>query len=345
MVETLLSAGSGAPEAQGRDETVVMESPSVPRTRPSVVRTVHSVSGAAALPVREVSASDLSGHRLGAYELIHRVGKGGMGSVYAARRVDEFTKMVAVKVVKPGMETEDILLRFKHERQVLASLDHPGIARLLDGGTENGMPYLVMEYVEGTPIDTYCTEHRLSVTDRLNLFCEVCSAVQYAHQSLVVHRDLKPSNIIVTADGRPKLLDFGIAKVLNTEFSDNTAMTQLSERPMTPDYASPEQVRRRAHHHFERRVRTGSAAVSAAYRPASVPAPVQRERISPDRVRDRSGASEQPRRQTARHADYRSGRAPCTAPGPAEGRSRRNRDDGAAKGAAAPVRIGAASGR
>lgn len=206
------------------------------------VRYVHSEGSRGVVTVREAS-SDLSGQRLGSYELLKRIGRGGMGSVYSARRVDEFTKTVAVKVVKPGMETEEILLRFKHERQVLASLDHPNIARLLDGGTANGLPYLVMEFVEGTAIDVYCTEKRLSVTDRLNLFCEVCCAVQYAHQSLVVHRDLKPSNILVTADGHSKLLDFGIAKVLNADFSEASAMTQASERPMTPDYASPEQVR------------------------------------------------------------------------------------------------------
>jgi non-specific serine/threonine protein kinase/serine/threonine-protein kinase len=189
------------------------------------------------------STGDLSGERVGPYELLRRIGKGGMGSVYAARRVDhEFRRTVAVKLVKPGMETEEIVQRFRNERQVLAGLNHPNIARLLDGGSEEGVPYLVMEYVEGTQIDTYCAAHRLSVKERLNLFLSVCSAVQYAHQSLVVHRDLKPSNILVTADGTPKLLDFGIAKVLSPELGDQ-AMTKASERPMTPEYASPEQVR------------------------------------------------------------------------------------------------------
>jgi serine/threonine protein kinase/tetratricopeptide (TPR) repeat protein len=187
---------------------------------------------------------NLAGRRFGHYELLRRVGRGGMGSVYAARRIDqEFRKIVAVKLVKPGMETEEILLRFKHERQVLAGLDHSNIARLLDGGTEAGIPYLVMEYVEGTPIDQYCRTRRLSVSERLDLFCTVCSAVQYAHQSLVVHRDIKPSNIMVSTDGVPKLLDFGIAKVLNPEFDTGGLMTRAIDRPMTPDYASPEQVR------------------------------------------------------------------------------------------------------
>ncbi len=187
---------------------------------------------------------DLSGEQIGPYELIKRVGKGGMGTVYAARRADqEFRKLVAVKLVKPDMESDEILQRFKHERQVLASLDHPNIARLLDGGTENGVPYLVMEFVEGTAIDVYCKSHGLSLQDKLNLFCTVSSAVQYAHQSLVIHRDLKPANIMVSTDGTPKLLDFGIAKVLNPDLTDQAAMTQASQRPMTPDYASPEQVR------------------------------------------------------------------------------------------------------
>ena len=187
---------------------------------------------------------DLSGECVGPYELLKRVGKGGMGTVYAARRADqEFRKLVAVKLVKPDMESDEILQRFKHERQVLASLDHPNIARLLDGGTENGVPYLVMEFVEGTAIDIYCKSQGLTLNEKLNLFCTVCSAVQYAHQSLVIHRDLKPANIMVSTDGTPKLLDFGIAKVLNPDLTDQAAMTQASQRPMTPDYASPEQVR------------------------------------------------------------------------------------------------------
>lgn len=193
---------------------------------------------------RKIDSEDISGTRFGNYELIQRVGRGGMGSVYAARRADQdFKKLVAIKFVKPGMETEDILLRFKHERQVLAGLDHPNIARLLDGGNELGVPFLVMEYVEGVPIDEYCRDRHLSIQERLKLFCTVCAALQYAHQSLVVHRDIKPTNILVTADGTVKLLDFGIAKVLNPELSETLIMTTASGVPMTPDFASPEQVR------------------------------------------------------------------------------------------------------
>jgi serine/threonine protein kinase len=186
------------------------------------------------------------GYHVGPYQLEKRVGRGGMGSVWMATRFDSDFKMkFAVKLVKRGMDTTEILRRFRLERQVLASLDHPNIARLVDGGsTPDGLPYLVMEYVEGTRIDQYCEARQMSITDRLKLFRSVCSAVQYAHQNLVVHRDIKASNILVTAEGIPKLLDFGIAKLLRTEFSTlGAAETRADLRPMTLDYASPEQVR------------------------------------------------------------------------------------------------------
>jgi non-specific serine/threonine protein kinase/serine/threonine-protein kinase len=163
-----------------------------------------------------------------------------MGTVYRAVRSSDFEKQVAIKLVKRGMDTDFILRRFRHERQILAGLDHPNIARLLDGGaTEDGRPYLVMEYIEGTPITDYAEQHGLNARERLELFRRVCSAVQYAHQNLVVHRDLKPSNILVTAGGTPKLLDFGIAKLLEPD-ADRTI---TSVRLMTPECASPEQVR------------------------------------------------------------------------------------------------------
>jgi serine/threonine protein kinase len=169
-----------------------------------------------------------------------------MGAVYlAARADDQFKKRVAVKLLRRGLDSEDILRRFRHERQILASLDHPNIARLLDGGmTDDGLPYFVMEYIEGTPLDRYCDERRLSTTERLKLFRQVCAAVYHAHQNLIVHRDLKPSNILVTKDGEPKLLDFGIAKLLNPELTAHTmAPTATGIRLMTPNYASPEQIR------------------------------------------------------------------------------------------------------
>lgn len=181
------------------------------------------------------------GRRIGPYLLQKEIGRGGMGEVFAAVRADgQFRKNVALKLVRSGYDAGSILDRFRNERQILAGLDNPNIARLLDGGTtEDGVPYLVMELVDGISIDAYCDERKLSVTKRLQLFEQVCAAVQYAHQRLVIHRDLKPSNILVTADGTPKLVDFGIAKLLDA--SGQAEVTML--RPMTPEYASPEQVR------------------------------------------------------------------------------------------------------
>jgi len=197
-----------------------------------------------------VSQEDISeypqGYRLGPYEFDRRIGRGGMGAVWLATRYDkEYKKQVAIKMVKRGMNSQEILRRFRTERQVLANLDHPNIARLIDGGsTPDGLPYLVMEYVEGTPIDQYCDHWKCTISERLNLFRDVCSAVHYAHQNLVVHRDIKTGNILVTPDGIPKLLDFGIAKLLGPEGSTlDLAQTRPEMRPMTLDYASPEQVR------------------------------------------------------------------------------------------------------
>ena len=181
------------------------------------------------------------GRKIGVYEIAEEIGRGGMGEVYRALRADgQYDKQVAIKLVRVGLDTPMLLERFRHERQILASLDHPNIARLHDGGTtEDGIPYLVMELIEGEPVDTYCDAHKLSITHRLQLFRQVCSAVQYAHQRLVIHRDLKPSNVLVTAGGVPKLLDFGIAKLLDPAAVVETTL----ERPMTPEYASPEQIR------------------------------------------------------------------------------------------------------
>lgn len=197
------------------------------------------------LPKRQ-AADELIGQRIGPYKVFREIGQGGMGAVYLAERADEqYKKRVALKLVKRGMDTEEILSRFRHERQILASLDHPNIARLIDGGTtESGLPYFVMEFIEGQPIDIYCNIHKLTTNERLHLFRTVCAAVHYAHQNLVVHRDLKPTNILVTESGTVKLLDFGIAKILNPELFPETVLpTRTWERPMTPAYASPEQVR------------------------------------------------------------------------------------------------------
>jgi serine/threonine protein kinase/tetratricopeptide (TPR) repeat protein len=188
----------------------------------------------------------LIGRRVGAYQLVRELGRGGMGAVYLAERADNaFRKQAAVKLIKRGMDSDFILRRFRRERQILASLDHPHIARLLDGGTtEEGLPYFVMEYIEGQPLYRYCDARRLTIAERLHLFQSICDAVQFAHQNLVVHRDLKPSNILVTADGAPHLLDFGIAKLLSPELGAETIdATGTEMRLLTPEYASPEQVR------------------------------------------------------------------------------------------------------
>ena len=179
--------------------------------------------------------------RIGAYQIVEEIGHGGMGEVYRAVRADgQYTKEVAIKVVRGGFDSASVIEHFRQERQILASLDHPNIARLLDGGTtEDGVPYLVMELIHGARVDSYCDAHQLTITERLQIFRQVCAAVQYAHQRLVIHRDLKPGNILVTRDGVPKLLDFGIAKLLDPTATAETTIA----RPMTPDYASPEQIR------------------------------------------------------------------------------------------------------
>jgi serine/threonine protein kinase len=184
----------------------------------------------------------LVGRRIGPYEIQALIASGGMGSVYRAVRTRDYEQQVAVKLIKHGMDNHEILHRFLEERQVLAGLRHPNIARLLDGGTLDGRPYFIMEYIEGIPIDRFCEEQRLSTGERLELFRVVCAAVHFAHQNLVLHRDLKPSNILVDSAGAPKLVDFGIAKVLNPQWSQSAQLTR-TEHPLTPEYASPEQLR------------------------------------------------------------------------------------------------------
>lgn len=186
---------------------------------------------------------DLVGATLGSFRVERRIAAGGMGAVYLASRSDgAFDQRVAIKVVRRGMDSEDILTRFRAERQTLAALNHPNIARLIDGGiTPDGRPFLVMEYVDGRPIDEYCDARRLKISDRLRLFREVCDAVHHAHQNLIIHRDIKPTNILVTESGSPKLLDFGIAKLLAPD-SRVAPVTADTDRRLTPEYASPEQV-------------------------------------------------------------------------------------------------------
>ena len=192
-----------------------------------------------------VDGSSFLGRRFGPYTATAVLGAGGMGVVYLGiRDDDQFRKQVAVKVVKRGMDTDAVVDRFRRERQILANLDHPYIAKLLDGGaTGDGLPYFVMEHIQGKPIDEYCAAADLSIEQRCDLFRKVCEAVSYAHRNLVIHRDLKPANILVAADGTPRLLDFGISRVLTPEGSTSTAEQTLQNRPLTPDFASPEQVR------------------------------------------------------------------------------------------------------
>lgn len=192
---------------------------------------------------QEKSVENYVGKIIGGYKIVREIGVGGMGIVFeAVRAKDDFTQTVALKLLKRGMDSDAMLRRFRHERQILASLEHPNIARLLDGGiSEEGSPYLAMEFVKGQPIDEYCEEKNLTIRQRLRLFLQVCSAVSFAHSRLVVHRDLKPSNILVTFDGTVKLLDFGIAKILSSE--ENLPIQTVTQfGMMTPKYASPEQI-------------------------------------------------------------------------------------------------------
>jgi eukaryotic-like serine/threonine-protein kinase len=225
QVESLLSSAAMASE--------LFETPSV------------LIAGARAV-VETLARFETSrvGERIGAYRIVRELGGGGMGAAYLAVRADAaYEKTVAIKVIKRGMDTDAVLRRFRKERQILAGLDHPNIARLVDGGTTaDGLPYFVMEYAEGVPIDRYCNDRQLSIPDRIVLFRNVCDAVRHAHAHRVIHRDLKPGNILVTAEGVPKLLDFGISKMLAADPAEATESTAFS-RAMTPQYASPEQMR------------------------------------------------------------------------------------------------------
>ena len=203
------------------------------------IASLHSPAAAC-----EDSCADITGSLVGPYEIIREIGRGGMGTVYEAARVDgSFRKRVAIKVIRATLPTDASQERFRRERQILAGLDHPNIARILDGGaTAAGMPYFVLEYVAGVRIDVYCRDHRLDIDARLDLFAHVCDAVQYAHDHLVVHCDLKPGNILVTPEGGVKLLDFGIARILSDPLDAPPAAKAPSGLILTPEYSSPEQV-------------------------------------------------------------------------------------------------------
>ena len=185
------------------------------------------------------------GRRVGAYRLVREVGRGGMSRVFLAERADgEFEQQVALKLLRPGFDTDIDVMRFRAERQILASLSHPNIARLLDGGvTDDALPYLVLEYIDGVPVDLYCQSRGVATRQRLELFVTIADAVEYAHRHSVVHRDLKPSNVLVTLDGTVKLLDFGVAKLLEDGAPSARPTTRTGHRWMTPEYAAPEQIR------------------------------------------------------------------------------------------------------
>src|SRR6266540_1671928 len=231
---------------EGRTEFLERECPGDADMRAEVKSLLASLDGAESFlehPVAEPLRSPLP-RGVGSYEIVGKIGHGGMGVVYKAVRRDQgFERLFAVKLVKRGTDTDFILRRFDSERRILAGLDHPNIARVLDGGsTEDALPYFVMELIEGKNVLEYCDEKRLGIAERLALFQRVCSAVQYAHQRLVIHRDIKPGNILVTAEGVPKLLDFGLAKILAVE-EEAVDRTETALRLLTPEYASPEQVR------------------------------------------------------------------------------------------------------
>jgi eukaryotic-like serine/threonine-protein kinase len=215
-----------------------------PALRHEVRELMHALD--ATEPSLTPTGDRLVGARLGSYDIVRLIGRGGMGAVYEAVRADDnYRKRVAIKLVPGELDSELTLARFRRERQILATLQHPNVATLLDGGvTPDGRPFLVMEYIEGEPLTTWCDERRLSIRERIALIRQICDAVQHAHTNLIVHGDIKPGNILVTADGTSKLLDFGIAKLVGTDVGDQAMpLTRGNLRPFTPEYASPEQIR------------------------------------------------------------------------------------------------------
>ena len=198
-------------------------------------------STAWAAPIQE-----LAGSRIGPYKLLQLIGEGGFGSVFMAEQQHPVTRKVALKIIKLGMDTRSVIARFEAERQALAMMDHANIARVLDAGaTDSGRPYFVIELVKGDPITEYCDRNKLSLPDRLELFSQVCNAVQHAHQKGIIHRDLKPSNILVsTQDGKPfaRVIDFGIAKATASRLTEKTVFTEYRQLIGTPQYMSPEQA-------------------------------------------------------------------------------------------------------
>ena len=235
-----LSTASGDPEVRRAVEALLAAD-----ERPAAVLDASpaALAALAASPPGDDDTPEPPGRLVGPWRIVRELGRGGMGAVYLAERADDqYRKRVALKLVKRGMDTDEILRRFRRERQILASLEHPNIARVHDGGaTDDGRPWLVMEYVEGERIDRYCDERKLDAAGRLRLVAAVCRAAEHAHRNRIVHRDIKPSNILVTADGDVRLLDFGIAKLLDDEAGTASAVTRTGRSVLTPAWASPEQ--------------------------------------------------------------------------------------------------------
>ncbi len=198
-------------------------------------------------PTIEHTVNEKLGTKIGHYKLLQQIGEGGMGSVYMAEQSKPVERRVALKIIKPGMDTKQVIARFEAERQALAMMDHPNIAKVLDAGeTENGRPYFVMELVKGIPITEYCDEHHLNPKQRLELFLQVLHAVQHAHQKGIIHRDLKPSNVLVAEydhQAVPKVIDFGVAKATSQKLTDKTMFTQYGQLIGTFEYMSPEQAK------------------------------------------------------------------------------------------------------
>lgn len=194
----------------------------------------------------DLRLGDLTGKNIGRYRVVERIGEGGFGAVYLAEQTEPVRRQVALKIIKLGMDTEQVIARFEAERQALAIMDHPHIAKVFDAGaTEAGRPYFVMELVKGIPITAYCDNNRLTITDRLTLFLSVCDAVEHAHQKGIIHRDIKPSNTLVTLQGTtpvPKIIDFGVAKATTQRLTEKTLFTGFSEFVGTPEYMSPDQI-------------------------------------------------------------------------------------------------------
>jgi len=223
----------------GDDAELIAEVASLLSSRDEAGEFMQDISAAGVVHDSFAKLDVFDGKVIGNYKIVREVGRGGMGLVFLAERQD-FHQQAALKLIKRGMDSDAILDRFRREREILASLNHPNIARLYDGGTtDDGVPYFVMEYVDGVNIDEYFRQTNVSVKEKLTLFLKVCDAIAFAHRKLVVHRDLKPSNVLVTAEGEPKLLDFGIAKLLNSTEANET---KTSQRALTPAYASPEQI-------------------------------------------------------------------------------------------------------